>query len=68
MVAAIAPSKRLQAAVLLDGRPPHRIARAARVPHSTVSRWLAGKRGLTVRSFDRLADAVGLELREKSSP
>ncbi len=67
-MAAVAASKRLHAAVLLDGRPPHRIAREARVPHSTLSRFIRGQRGLTVRSFDRLADAVGLELREKIAP
>ena len=61
----IAPSDILRAAVVLDKRPAHRIARDACVPASVVSRFMAKDRGMTLRSFDRIAAEVGLELRPR---
>ena len=58
-------SETLRAAVILDARPVHRIARTANVPPSILSRFMARERGMTIRSFDRVAAAVGLELRPR---
>jgi len=60
-----APSDTLRAAVTLDARPVHRIARTANVPPTVLSRFMRGERGMTTRSFDRVAAAVGLELRPR---
>lgn len=56
----IAPSDALRAAVTLDGRPIRRIARQAKVPATILSRFMRRDRQMTTRSFDRVADAVGL--------
>ncbi len=58
-------SDTLRAAIVLDARPVHRIARTANVPPSILSRFVRGERGMTTRSFDRVAAAVGLELRPR---
>jgi hypothetical protein len=55
-----APSDALRAAITLDGRPVRRIARQANVPASIITRFLRRDRQMTTRSFDRVADAVGL--------
>lgn len=60
------PSDTLRASIALDGRPVTLIARDAGLPHPVVSRFVAGRRGLTVRSLDRLAAELGLELRPVS--
>lgn len=62
------PSTTLRAAVILDGRPIVAIARDARLPHSVISRFIRGERGLTLRSFDRLAGVVRLEMRPMTRP
>jgi len=64
----VAPSTTLRAAVILDGRPIVAIARDARLPHSVISRFVRGERGLTMRSFDRLATVVRLEMRQVTRP
>lgn len=61
-----APSDTLRASIVLDGRPVTRIARDAGLPHPCLSRFMAGRRGLSVRSLDRLAAELGLELRPVS--
>ena len=58
-------SETLRAAIVLDDRPVHRIARTANVPPSILSRFMSRERGMTIRSFDRVAAAVGLELRPR---
>lgn len=59
----IAPSETLRAAIVLDGRPLRRIAEKANVPASTISRFINRRRGLSSRAFDRVAGAIGCELR-----
>lgn len=59
----IAPSDSLRAAILTDGRPFRRIASAASVPASTITRFIRRQRGLSSRAFDRVAGVVCLELR-----
>lgn len=58
-----APSDTLRASIVLDGRPVTQIARGAGLPHPVVSRFMRGKRGLSSRSIDRLANELGLVLR-----
>jgi hypothetical protein len=41
------------------GEPPIKLARAAKVAPSVLSRFLAGERGLTTESIDRIAEALG---------
>jgi hypothetical protein len=62
----IAPSDSLRAAILTDGRPLRRIAESARLPASSISRFLSRERGLSSRAFDRVANAVNCELRPAS--
>jgi hypothetical protein len=63
-----APSETIRAAVTIDGRPPHRIALDAKVSPAILSRFLSRQRGLSSRSMDRLAIALGYELRPVSRP
>lgn len=56
------PSETLRAAIVLDGRPVRRIARAAKVPSTVLTRFLRSERGMTIHSLDRVAGVVGLEL------
>jgi hypothetical protein len=56
-------SDSLRAAILTDGRTFRRIAGQASVPASTITRFVRRERGLSSRAFDRVANAVGVELR-----
>jgi len=58
-------SETLRAAIVLDDRPVHRIARTANVPPTVLSRFMRRERGMTIQSLDRVAAAVGLELRPR---
>ena len=59
----ISASDSLRAAVLTDGRPLRRIAGQAKLPASSITRFIRRERGLSSRAFDRVAAAVGLECR-----
>lgn len=59
-----APSDALRAVITARGLPSHAVAAAAGLAPSIVSRWMAGQRGLTLDSFDRIAAALGLRLVE----
>jgi hypothetical protein len=58
-----APSDSLRAAILMDGRPLRRIAESARLPASSITRFIRRERGLSCRGFDRVAAVVNCELR-----
>jgi hypothetical protein len=58
-----APSDSLRAAILTDGRPLRRIAESAKLPPSSITRFIRRQRGLSSRAFDRVAAAVNCELR-----
>lgn len=56
-------SDSLRTAILTDGRTFRLIAGQASVPASTITRFIRRQRGLSSRAFDRVANAVGVELR-----
>ncbi len=55
-------SDQLRDAIRRDGRAAHAIAGAADVDPGILSRFLSGKRGITIDSLDRIAGALGLGL------
>lgn len=57
-----APSDSLRAAIVRDGRPLRQIAAKADVPASSICRFLHRERGLSGRTFDRVAGVVDFEL------
>lgn len=57
-------SDQLKGIIKRRGLTAYAIAQAAELDASVVSRFLADERGLTTQSLDRIADALGLELRE----
>jgi len=62
-------SKTLRAAVktaLGRGVTRYRIAKDARLDHTGLTRFLSGDRDLRLTNADRLAEALGMELRRKS--
>jgi plasmid maintenance system antidote protein VapI len=61
------PSEVLKVAIKIDGRPVHRIAKDAGVDHAAVSRFVNGKRGITLLTFDKLASAVNLQVIHRRS-
>ena len=56
-------AEQLRAAITKSGLSGNQLARVAGVPQSVVSRFLQGKRTITVETASRLAVALGLELR-----
>jgi transcriptional regulator with XRE-family HTH domain len=56
------PSDRLWFAIGRSGLSFYALGKRARIDPSIISRFRRGKRGLTVKTFDALADALGLEL------
>ena len=52
----------LRAAVRATGLPLNAVARAAGIPQPVLHRFMAGQRDLTLRTADRLARHLGLEL------
>ncbi len=52
----------LRQAVRDCGLQQRAMARAARIDEAHLSRFLSGQTALSMRSFDRLADVVGLEV------
>ena len=59
----VAPSDSLRAAILTDGRSMRRIASQARLPATSITRFIRRERGLSSRAFDRVAGVVDCELR-----
>jgi hypothetical protein len=53
----------LRAAILTDGRSMRRIASQARLPATSITRFIRRERGLSSRAFDRVAGVVDCELR-----
>ena len=53
------PSEILKAAIILDARTQAAIARDSHISKAILSRFMAGKRGLSTRSFDRVAASMG---------
>jgi plasmid maintenance system antidote protein VapI len=53
----------LRKAIRASGQSQHAISRQTEVPPPVISRFLSGKRDLTLRTAERLAEYLGLELR-----
>jgi len=49
-------------AIRTAGVSRHRICRDAGIDKASISRFMAGKTGLTTASLDRLADVLGLDV------
>jgi len=49
-------------AIRTAGVSRHRICREAGIDKASISRFMAGKTGLTLASLDRLADVLGLDV------
>jgi len=58
-------SGQLRAAVDASDKTRYRLALDAEIDHSSMSRFMHGKAGLSMEAIDRLADALGLELQPK---
>jgi hypothetical protein len=57
------PSAILKAAIILDERTQAAIARDSNISKAILSRFMSGRRGLSTRSFDRVAVSMGYVLR-----
>ena len=57
------PSEILRAAITLDERTQTEIARDSRISKAILSRFVSRQRGLSTRSFDRVATSLGYGLR-----
>jgi len=57
----------LRRALRADKRPLLRIANAAGLPYPVVFDFAKGKRGLSLASAEKLAAALGLELRPRKA-
>lgn len=55
----------LRRAIIASGKTQEQLAAESGVTQSVISRFLASGAGVGVRSFERLARAVGLELRAR---
>ncbi|WP_428937286.1 helix-turn-helix domain-containing protein [Fontivita pretiosa] len=55
-------SDRLREAILRSGQSRYAIARATGISQAALSRFMSGKRGLSLGSADKLAEYFGLQL------
>jgi len=55
-------SDKMRRAILESGLSRYRIAKESGVDHAALSRFMAGKVGLSLASLDRMADVLGLDL------
>jgi transcriptional regulator with XRE-family HTH domain len=58
----MAVSDELRKAVETCGMSRYRIARELGVSESTLSRFMSGERGLTLKTLDKLCEFLGLQL------
>ncbi|MBS3734003.1 MAG: helix-turn-helix transcriptional regulator [Phycisphaerae bacterium] len=58
-------SNALRKAIRASGLTRYRISKESGVDQAALSRFMAGKTGLTSDTLDRLADILGLELRTR---
>lgn len=54
--------ERLRAAIEASGKTRYRIAKESGIAQSQLSRLMSGERGLSVKSLERLADCLALEV------
>jgi transcriptional regulator with XRE-family HTH domain len=55
-------SDQIRRAVDASGVTRYRIAKASGINHAAMSRFMAGKGGLSVKTLDALADVIGLDV------
>ena len=55
-------SAQIRRAVDAAGVTRYRIAKASGLAHAAMSRFMAGKGGLSVKTLDALADVIGLDV------
>ena len=55
-------SDQIRKAIDASGKSRYRIAKDLEVSEATLSRFMSGERGLTLKVLDRLAEYVGLTL------
>lgn len=58
-------SERLKDAIANCGVTRYRIAKDTEIEESALSRFMSGKRGLSMEAIDRLLDYLGLEVVER---
>ena len=58
-------SDQMRNAIKDSGLSQYRIAVDCDIDKTVISRFVAGKVGVTLATFDRLADYLGLELKKK---
>lgn len=59
-------SERLKEAIEKSAKSRYRIAKDTEIEESALSRFISGKRGLSMEAIDRLLEYLGLEVVEKS--
>jgi transcriptional regulator with XRE-family HTH domain len=55
-------SDQIRAAISASGTTRYALAKQVGIPESALSRFMAGKQGLTLATLDKLADVLGLEI------
>ena len=65
MMAGMSITSQLKRAIEQAGVSRYVVCRRAQVDQGAVSRFMSGKRSLTLETADRLAEALGLELQKR---
>ena len=60
-------SKQIRAMIDASGKSRYRICKDLKIDQATLSRFMNGQRGLTLKVLDRLADHLGLTVSMKES-
>ena len=64
----VTASERLKQILRASGHTPYGIAARANLPHTVVTRFLNGERGLSTASFDRICAAYRVRLVTSGRP
>jgi hypothetical protein len=67
MIATIDVAEQLRQAIRASGRAPYGIALEARVEPKTMSAFLKGRVGLSLKSAARLMQVLGLEVKRRGA-
>ena len=61
-------SQQIRSAIDASGRSRYRICKDLGIDQATLSRFMSGQRGLTLKVLDRLADLLGLTVTAALAP